>query len=75
MNVTGFAQTVRAGGVTLVVITHEPLPGLMGSMTMGFRAVDGVALNGLASGDRVEFTVQEQDKDLRLVELRKVQGS
>lgn len=55
----------------LVVITHEPLCGLMGSMTMAFRVRDRALMNGIEPGDQVRFTLMAADKDLVLVALRK----
>lgn len=55
----------------LVVITHEPLPGLMGSMTMAFRLNDRALIKGIGPGDRVQFTLVAADKDLVLVALWK----
>ncbi len=54
-----------------MVITHEPIPGLMGSMTMTFRARDRGLMKGLEAGDRVQFTLVAADKDLVIVRLRK----
>lgn len=58
---------------SLVVITHEPVPGLMGSMTMAFRAGDRALMKGIRPGDRVQFTLvlDAAEKDLVLVALRK----
>jgi Cu/Ag efflux protein CusF len=53
----------------MVVITHEPLPGAMGAMTMGFRIGDPSLTRGLEPGDRVEFTVVATGNDLVVVEL------
>lgn len=58
----------------LLVITHDRLPGLMGSMTMAFRVADPRLTEGVTPGDRVEFTVVKAGGDLILVALRK-QGS
>ena len=55
----------------MVIITHEPIPGLMGSMTMAFRVSDRALMRGLGPGDRVQFTLVAADKDLVLVEVRK----
>ena len=55
----------------LLVITHEPLPGLMGSMTMAFRVADPGLTKVVTPGDRVEFTVVKAGGDLVLVALRK----
>ncbi len=57
--------------MNLIVITHEPIPGLMGSMTMGFRAGTPSLLRGLTPGDRIEFTLKEAGSQLVVVALRK----
>lgn len=54
-----------------VVITHEPIPGLMGAMTMAFHVGDPALLKGLQAGDRVRFTLVAADKELVVVALRK----
>ena len=60
----------------LVVITHEPVPGLMGSMTMAFRVSDRALTKGIEPGDRAQFTLvlDPAEKDLVLVALRKEAG-
>ena len=57
-----------------IVMTHEPIPGLMGSMTMAFRLGDLALMKGIKPGDRVRFTLVATDKDLVLVALRKEKG-
>ena len=54
-----------------MVITHEPIPGLMGSMTMTFHVGDRALLKGLEAGDRIQFTLVSADKELIIVALRK----
>jgi len=55
----------------LVVITHEPIAGLMGAMTMGFRAEPSRLLEGLGAGDLIEFTLSKREKELLVVAVRK----
>jgi Cu/Ag efflux protein CusF len=55
----------------LLYLTHEDIPGLMPSMTMGFIAEDPKLMRGLAPGDRVQFTVQRSGKEYRVIALRK----
>ena len=55
----------------MVVITHEPLTGLMGSMTMAFRVKERALLRGLESGDRIDFAVVPEGKELVVTSLRK----
>ena len=61
---------MRPAGDT-VTITHEPIPDLMGSMTMTFRVADPAATSGLAPGDRIHLTLESVDTELRVVALRK----
>lgn len=68
--VAGIVRAVLPKDQT-VVITHEPLEGLMGSMTMPFRVGDPALARGLAPGDRVRFTLVASDKELLVVALRK----
>lgn len=69
-SVTGIVRAVRSND-RLVLITHEPIPGLMGSMTMAFRVKDQALVKEIAPGDRVQFTLVAADKGLLLVALRK----
>ncbi len=55
----------------LIFVTHEPIPGLMGSMTMGFRMEDSKLLRGLNPGDLIQFTLKETGNQLVVVALRK----
>ncbi|HYL79912.1 MAG TPA: copper-binding protein, partial [Candidatus Acidoferrum sp.] len=43
----------------LLYLTHEEIPGLMPSMTMGFHMEDPRITRGLVPGDQVQFTVQK----------------
>lgn len=64
--VRGFAPELK-----LIVVTHEPIPGVMGSMTMGFRTDDAKLMRGLEPGDLVQFTLKESGNELVIVALRK----
>jgi Cu(I)/Ag(I) efflux system protein CusF len=55
----------------LLYLTHEDIPGLMPSMTMGFRTKDPELARGLVPGDQVKFTVQKTGKDYVVIALRK----
>ena len=55
----------------LLYLTHEDIPGLMPSMTMGFRTEDPRLTRGLVPGDRVRFTVQKIGKEFVLIALRR----
>lgn len=64
--VRGFSSELN-----LIFITHEEIPGLMGSMTMGFRTNDPKLARGLSPGDLVQFTVKETGNQLVIVALQK----
>ena len=71
---TGTAQGIVRGVFPekkLLYLTHEDIPGLLPSMTMGFRTEDPMLTRGLALGDRVQFTVQKSGKDYLVIALRK----
>ncbi len=55
----------------LLFVTHDALPGLMSSMTMGFRANDPKLLQGLNPGDLIQFTVKESGNQLVVVAVQK----
>ncbi|HXG03171.1 MAG TPA: copper-binding protein [Candidatus Binatia bacterium] len=55
----------------LVVITHEPIPGLMGAMTMAFRVEAADMLEGLTAGDVIEFRLEERGQERLIRALRK----
>lgn len=69
-SVMGIVRARRAAD-RMVVITHEPIPGLMGAMTMTFRVSDRALLKGIEPGDRVRFTLVAADKGPVIVALRK----
>lgn len=54
-----------------VILTHEAMPGLMQSMTMGFEVADPKILDGLGPGDRVRFTVKRAGERIVLVAIEK----
>jgi Cu/Ag efflux protein CusF len=41
----------------VVILTHEDIPGFMGSMTMGFPVQDAKLYEGLDIGETVRFTL------------------
>ena len=53
------------------MITHEPFAGMTTAMTMAFRVKDRALAGGLASGDRVDFTVVPEGTELVVTGLRK----
>ncbi|HSB71591.1 MAG TPA: copper-binding protein [Candidatus Methylomirabilis sp.] len=58
----------------LIYLTHEDIPGVMPSMTMGFRTEDPKLTRGLVPGDQVQFTVQRTGNEFAVVALRKEGG-
>jgi len=44
--------------IGVIVVTHEEIPGLMTSMTMGFRVASPKIQEGLSVGDAVRFTLR-----------------
>ncbi len=77
--VAGSQRTWHARGVVravlpelnVVVLTHEDLPGYMGSMTMGFRVHDPKLYDGLDIGDTVRFTLTGAPPDVEITALAK----
>jgi Cu/Ag efflux protein CusF len=55
----------------LLYLTHEDIPGMMPSMTMGFLAEDPKLTRGLVPGDQVQFTVQKTGREYVVIALRK----
>lgn len=66
---------VRSTTTGLLFVTHEPIPGLMGSMTMGFRTENPRLLQGLEAGDTIVFTLKESNGQLVVVGLEKEKKS
>jgi Cu/Ag efflux protein CusF len=56
----------------MIEIDHEDIRGLMPAMQMQFHVKDKALLDGLAVGDRIEFTVENGVGGLRIVALHKV---
>jgi Cu/Ag efflux protein CusF len=54
-----------------LVITHEPIGGLMGAMTMAFSVADRQLLRVAGAGDRVRFTLVQRDRDLVVVAVER----
>lgn len=57
-----------------LVITHEPIGGLMGGMTMAFPVADRRLLGVARAGERVQFTVVERNRDLTVVAVEREQA-
>jgi Cu/Ag efflux protein CusF len=71
--VRGIVRVV-APEINRIFIDHQDIPGLMEAMTMAFEPADPTLLNGVAPGDRVRFTIQEQGERLILVGIEKEAG-
>jgi Cu/Ag efflux protein CusF len=77
--VPGVSRTWQSRGVVravlpelnVVVLTHEDLPGFMGSMTMGFRVQDPQLYDGLDVGDVVRFTLTGVPANVEITALAK----
>jgi Cu/Ag efflux protein CusF len=73
----GSEQNLAARGVVravlpeinVVVLTHEEIPGYMGTMTMGFRTRDAKLLDGLEVGDVIRFTLRGVPPNLEITEI------
>jgi len=78
-SVPGVPRTWQSRGVVravlpelnVVVLTHEDLPGFMGSMTMGFRVHDPKLYEGLDIGDVVRFTLSGVPPNVEITALAK----
>lgn len=57
--------------LNVVVLTHEDLPGYMGSMTMGFRVHDPKLYQGLDIGDTVHFTLTGAPPNVEITAIAK----
>ena len=57
--------------LNVVVLTHEDLPGYMGSMTMGFRVHDPKLYEGLDIGDAVIFTLTGAPPNVEITAIAK----
>ncbi|HEV8371107.1 MAG TPA: copper-binding protein [Pyrinomonadaceae bacterium] len=56
----------------MIEIDHEDIKGLMPAMQMQFHVKDKALLNGIAVGDRIEFTLENGVGGLRIVAIHKV---
>lgn len=54
-----------------IEIEHEEIKGLMPAMEMEFHVTNKSLLEGLAVGDRIDFTVEHGVGGLRVVAIRK----
>ncbi|MBI4369018.1 MAG: copper-binding protein [Elusimicrobia bacterium] len=68
---TGVIQEVRNGGVA-VVISHEEFPGFMEGMTMAFDTEKPSLAQGLAAGDKIQFTISDRSGSWRISAISKI---
>lgn len=76
-------RTFRGKGVVRSVnvkegwfeIDHEDIEGYMPAMRMQWKVRDGAMLNSLAAGDKVEFTLQDDNGSELVIELKKTQAA
>jgi len=54
-----------------IKIDHEDIPGLMPAMTMEFYVRDVSLLEGIKTGDTIEFTVENGVSGLSIAEIKK----
>ena len=60
--------------ISVLVITHDEIPGYMPAMTMGFRTVSSDIYEAVKVGDAVRFTLQGTPPNLAIVAVEKVVG-
>lgn len=54
---TGEGKVIAVVPGSQVVLDHEPIPGFMDAMTMGYKVDPPSILQGLTAGDSVRFTI------------------
>ena len=57
--------------VPAIEIDHEEIVGLMQGMQMEFRVTDAALLNGLAVNDRVDFTIDNNTGEMKIIAIKK----
>jgi Cu/Ag efflux protein CusF len=55
-----------------VTVAHDDIPGLMAAMTMAFEVEDPAALQRIAAGDRIRFTLRRIDGRLSVRALERL---
>jgi Cu/Ag efflux protein CusF len=58
--------------ISVVVITHDEIPGYMPAMTMGFRTASPKIYEAVDVGDAVRFTLQGTPPNVAIVAVEKV---
>ena len=58
--------------ISVLVTTHDEIPGYMPAMTMGFRTVSSDIYEAVKVGDAVRFTLRGTPPNLALVAVEKV---
>ena len=67
---TGVVKKINAGGQVLV-IDHDEFPGFMEAMVMPFELEDPKLAEGLAVGDKIEFTIEKIDGGWPVTAIKK----
>lgn len=57
--------------VPAIEIDHEDIVGLMQGMQMEFPVTDAALLNGLAVNDRVDFTIDNNTGEMKIIAIKK----
>ena len=57
--------------ISLVIMTHEAIPGFMAPMTMGFRAASPRVHEGIHVGDTVRFTLEGMPPNVVITAIEK----
>ena len=55
--------------INVLVLTHEDIPGLMPSMTMGFRTTNSKLYDRLQAGDVIRFTLEGVPPNVTIVAI------
>ena len=68
-NGVGTINKIKAGDEKLN-ITHGPISGLMGAMTMDFNVMDPSMLSDVKEGDKIKFTVEETSGNFVITDIQ-----
>jgi Cu/Ag efflux protein CusF len=60
--------------MSILVLSHEEIPGFMPPMTMGFKTASPNIYDGVQVGDAVRFTLQGTPPDVVITVVKKVPG-
>ncbi|HKE58206.1 MAG TPA: copper-binding protein [Pyrinomonadaceae bacterium] len=68
---TGVVKSLNPS-VPSIEIEHGDIQGLMPAMKMDFHVQDRSLLNGLAAGDRIQFTIENGVGGLKITQIKKL---